>query len=161
MTIAVYPGTFDPITNGHVHVVERAARIFDRVVVGVAGSTHKQPMFDLDTRVRLASETLDHLDNVEIRGFQTLLANFAQAIGARVLLRGLRAVADYEYELQLANMNRQLAPELESLFLTPVEHYSFISSSLVKEVARLNGAVESFVPAPVAKALRQYYDDKR
>ena len=157
MTIAVYPGTFDPITHGHIHVVERAARIFDRVVVGVAGSTHKTPMFDLDTRVRLATESLEHVDNVEIRGFHTLLANFAQAVGARVLLRGLRAVADYEYELQLANLNKQLAPELESLFLTPVEHFSFISSTLVKEVARLDGDVEAFVPDPVGRALRTHF----
>ncbi|MDB4021774.1 pantetheine-phosphate adenylyltransferase [Litorivicinus sp.] len=161
MTIAVYPGTFDPITNGHVHVVERAARIFERVIVGVAGSTHKTPTFDIDTRVHLAQKSLEHVDNVEIRGFDTLLANFAQAVGARVLLRGLRAVADYEYELQLANLNKKLAPELESLFLTPVEHYSFISSSLVKEVARLNGQVESFVPEAVATALRAHFIDQR
>ncbi len=158
MTIAIYPGTFDPITNGHVHVIERAARIFDRVIVGVAGSTHKTTLFDLETRVHLATESLKHLDNVEIRGFHTLLANFAQAIGARVLLRGLRAVADYEYELQLANLNKQLAPELESLFLTPVEHYSFISSTLVKEVARLDGQVEVFVPRVVSNALKMHFE---
>ena len=158
MTTAVYPGTFDPITNGHVHVVERAARVFDRVIVGVAGSTHKTTLFDVETRVKLAEQSLAHLDNVEIRGFHTLLANFAQTVGARILLRGLRAVADYEYELQLANLNKQLAPELESLFLTPVEHYSFISSTLVKEVARLNGQVEAFVPQIVASALRDHFD---
>ena len=158
MTTAVYPGTFDPITNGHVHVVERAARVFDRVIVGVAGSTHKTTLFDVETRVKLAEQSLAHLDNVEIRGFHTLLANFAQTVDARILLRGLRAVADYEYELQLANLNKQLAPELESLFLTPVEHYSFISSTLVKEVARLNGQVEAFVPQIVASALRDYFD---
>ena len=110
----------------------------------------KQHLFDLETRVKLAEQSLAHLDNVEIRGFHTLLANFAQTVGARILLRGLRAVADYEYELQLANLNKQLAPELESLFLTPVEHYSFISSTLVKEVARLDGQVEAFVPQIVA-----------
>ena len=158
MTTAVYPGTFDPITNGHVHVVERAARVFDRVIVGVAGSTHKTTLFDVETRVKLAEQSLAHLDNVEIRGFHTLLANFAQTVGARILLRGLRAVADYEYELQLANLNKQLAPELESLFLTPVEHYSFISSTLVKEVARLDGQVETFVPQIVAAALRDHFD---
>ena len=158
MTTAVYPGTFDPITNGHVHVVERAARVFDRVIVGVAGSTHKTTLFDLETRVNLAEQSLAHLDNVEIRGFHTLLAHFAQTVDARILLRGLRAVADYEYELQLANLNKQLAPELESLFLTPVEHYSFISSTLVKEVARLDGQVEAFVPQIVASALRDYFD---
>ena len=158
MTTAVYPGTFDPITNGHVHVVERAARVFDRVIVGVAGSTHKTTLFDVETRVKLAEQSLAHLDNVEIQGFHTLLANFAQTVGARILLRGLRAVADYEYELQLANLNKQLAPELESLFLTPVEHYSFISSTLVKEVARLNGQVEAFVPQIVASALRNHFD---
>ena len=158
MTTAVYPGTFDPITNGHVHVVERAARVFDRVIVGVAGSTHKTTLFDVETRVKLAEQSLAHLDNVEIRGFHTLLANFARTVGARILLRGLRAVADYEYELQLANLNKQLAPELESLFLTPVEHYSFISSTLVKEVARLDGQVEAFVPQIVAAALRDHFD---
>ena len=158
MTTAVYPGTFDPITNGHVHVVERAARVFDRVIVGVAGSTHKTTLFDVETRVKLAEQSLAHLDNVEIRGFHTLLANFAQTVDARILLRGLRAVADYEYELQLANRNKQLAPELESLFLTPVEHYSFISSTLVKEVARLDGQVEAFVPQIVASALRDHFD---
>ncbi len=158
MTTAVYPGTFDPITNGHVHVVERAARVFDQVIVGVAGSTHKTTLFDLETRVKLAEQSLAHLDNVEIRGFHTLLANFAQTVGARILLRGLRAVADYEYELQLANLNKELAPELESLFLTPVEHYSFISSTLVKEVARLDGQVEAFVPKIVASALRDHFD---
>ena len=158
MTTAVYPGTFDPITNGHVHVVERAARVFDRVIVGVAGSTHKTTLFDVETRVKLAEQSLAHLDNVEIRGFHTLLADFAQTVGARILLRGLRAVADYEYELQLANLNKQLAPELESLFLTPVEHYSFISSTLVKEVARLDGQVEAFVPQIVASALRDHFD---
>ena len=158
MTTAVYPGTFDPITNGHVHVVERAARVFDRVIVGVAGSTHKTTLFDVETRVKLAEQSLAHLDNVEIRGFHTLLADFAQTVGARILLRGLRAVADYEYELQLANLNKQLAPELESLFLTPVEHYSFISSTLVKEVARLDGQVEAFVPQIVAAALRDHFD---
>ena len=158
MTTAVYPGTFDPITNGHVHVVERAARVFDRVIVGVAGSTHKTTLFDVETRVKLAEQSLAHLDNVEVRGFHTLLANFAQTVDARILLRGLRAVADYEYELQLANLNKQLAPELESLFLTPVEHYSFISSTLVKEVARLDGQVEAFVPQIVASALRDHFN---
>ena len=157
MTIAVYPGTFDPITNGHIHVVERAARVFDKVVVGVAGSTHKKPMFNIETRVRLAQESLSQLKNVEIHGFSILLASFAQAVGARVIVRGLRAVADYEYELQIANLNRKLAPELESLFLTPVEHYSFISSTLVKEVARLNGHIEPFVPPAVAQELRTYF----
>lgn len=156
--IAVYPGTFDPITNGHIHVVERAARIFDKVVVGVAGSSHKTPTFDLETRVRLVQESLNHLNNVEIKGFHILLASFAQTVGAKILLRGLRAVADYEYELQLANLNRKLAPELESLFLTPVEHYSFISSTLVKEVAKLDGQIESFVPISVAKTLRAYFN---
>ena len=104
MTTAVYPGTFDPITNGHVHVVERAARVFDRVIVGVAGSTHKTTLFDVETRVKLTERSLAHLDNVEIRGFHTLLANFAQTVGARILLRGLRAVADYEYELSLIHI---------------------------------------------------------
>ena len=154
--IAVYPGTFDPVTNGHVDLVERAADLFDTLVVGVAESPAKKPALPLalDLRVRLAGEALAHLPNVEVRGFRTLLAHFVGGVGAGVLIRGLRAVSDFEYEFQLASMNRHLIPEVETLFLTPAEQYSFISSSLVREISRLGGDVSGFVPPAVAAALQ-------
>ncbi|HEY9253054.1 MAG TPA: pantetheine-phosphate adenylyltransferase [Stenotrophomonas sp.] len=153
--IAVYPGTFDPITNGHIDLVARAAPLFDKVVVGVAYSPTKGPALSLERRVELAREALGGHDNIEVRGFNTLLAHFVRDIGAGVLLRGLRAVSDFEYEFQMASMNRHLIPEVETLFLTPAEQYSFISSSLVREIARLGGDVSGFVPASVVEALRQ------
>ncbi|HEX5757368.1 MAG TPA: pantetheine-phosphate adenylyltransferase [Arenimonas sp.] len=151
--IAVYPGTFDPITNGHVDLVSRAAPLFERVVVGVAASPGKGPVLPLDERVELARVALAQHANVEVRGFHSLLAHFVSEVGAGVLLRGLRAVSDFEYEFQLASMNRHLIPEAETLFLTPAEQHSFISSSLVREVARLGGDVSGFVPPAVASAL--------
>ena len=157
--VALYPGTFDPITLGHVHVVERASVLFDSVVVSVAESPNKQPLFDLQTRVRLAEDALKHLDNIVVTGFSGLLAKFAKQHNAKVLLRGLRAVADFEYELQLANMNRALEPELDSLFLTPVERFSYISSTLVREVARLGGDINQFVTPNVAQALKEAYQN--
>ena len=150
----IYPGTFDPITNGHVDLAERAARLFDKVVVAIAHSEKKTPLFDLEQRVELCQASLTHLDNVEVTGFSNLLTDFAQSQGARCVLRGLRAVADFEYEFQLANMNRAIYPEFESIFLTPSEHLSYISSSLVREIAALNGDITPFVPAPVAAALQ-------
>ena len=147
--IAVYPGTFDPVTNGHVDLVERAADLFERLVVGVAESPAKKPALDLRLRVQLARDALAHLPNVEVRGFHSLLAHF---VG--VLIRGLRAVSDFEYEFQLASMNRHLIPEVETLFLTPAEQYRFISSSLVREISRLGGDVSGFVPPAVAAALQ-------
>ncbi|KRG46410.1 phosphopantetheine adenylyltransferase [Stenotrophomonas panacihumi] len=153
--IAVYPGTFDPITNGHIDLVARAAPLFDKVVVGVAHSPSKGPALPLDRRVELAREALGGHDNIEVRGFDTLLAHFVREVKAGVLLRGLRAVSDFEYEFQMASMNRHLIPEVETLFLTPAEQYSFISSSLVREIARLGGDVSGFVPASVVEALRQ------
>ncbi|MDZ4348859.1 MAG: pantetheine-phosphate adenylyltransferase [Xanthomonadaceae bacterium] len=155
--IAVYPGTFDPITAGHVDLVSRAASLFDRVVVGVAESPSKQPAFTMAERVELARQSLSELGNVEVRGFNSLLAHFVRDLGATVLLRGLRAVSDFEYEFQLASMNRHLIPEVETLFLTPAEQYSFISSSLVREVARLGGDVSSFVHPAVQAALSKRF----
>ncbi|MGB1090931.1 MAG: pantetheine-phosphate adenylyltransferase [Oceanobacter sp.] len=155
MNIAVYPGTFDPITNGHTDLVERAAKMFDRIVVAVADSPKKGPMMPLDMRVALAQEVLAHLDNVEVVGFSNLLAEFVKEQQANIILRGLRAVSDFEYEFQLANMNRVLAPGVESLFLTPAERFSYISSTLVREIARLGGDVEKFVHPAVAEALKK------
>lgn len=150
----IYPGTFDPITVGHVDLVERAARLFDRVVVAIAHSEKKTPLFSLEERVDLCASSLAGLDNVEVCGFSNLLTEFAKSIDARCVLRGLRAVADFEYEFQLANMNRALYPEFESIFLTPAEHLSYISSSLVREIAALGGDVTPFVPPVVAAALK-------
>lgn len=153
MRTVVYPGTFDPITNGHIDLVERACRLFDRVVIGVANSAGKGPLFSLDERVELVRKTLEHLDNVEVCGFDTLLVDFVRAQNAQAVLRGLRAVSDFEYEFQLANMNRALEPNMESLFLTPAEQFSFISSSIVREIASLGGDVSKFVPPTVENAL--------
>ena len=155
----IYPGTFDPITNGHVDLTERAARLFDRVVVAIAYSEKKTPLFSLEQRIRLCQASLSHLDNVEVLGFNNLLTDFAKSQGSSCVLRGLRAVADFEYEFQLANMNRAMFPEFESIFLTPSEHLSFISSSLVREIASLDGDITPFVPPPVAEALQQRFAD--
>ena len=153
----IYPGTFDPITNGHVDLTERAARLFDRIVVAIAYSAKKTPLFSLDERVAICRDSLAHLDNVEGVGFSNLLTEFAKSQGSSCVLRGLRAVADFEYEFQLANMNRAIFPEFESIFLTPSEHLSYISSSLVREIASLQGDIRPFVPAPVALALQQRF----
>jgi pantetheine-phosphate adenylyltransferase len=155
--IAVYPGTFDPITNGHVDLVDRAARLFDRLILGVAESPAKSPALPLELRVQLARDAVAHHPHVEVMGFDSLLAHFVAKVGAGVLLRGLRAVSDFEYEFQLASMNRHLIPEVETLFLTPAEQYGFISSSLVREISRLGGDVSGFVPPAVADALQEQW----
>ncbi|HEP1895727.1 TPA: pantetheine-phosphate adenylyltransferase [Kluyvera cryocrescens] len=152
---AIYPGTFDPITNGHLDIVTRAACMFDQVILAIAASPSKKPMFDLSERVALAQQATAHLPNVEVMGFSDLMANFARAQQANILIRGLRAVADFEYEMQLAHMNRHLMPELESVFLMPSKDWSFLSSSLVKEVARHDGDVTHFLPANVHQALME------
>ena len=151
---AIYPGTFDPITNGHADLVQRAVRRFDRVILAVAGSTGKNTCFDLDERIALATSALSEIPNVEIASFNGLLVEFASERGATVILRGLRAVSDFEYEFQLASMNRRLAPSVETIFLTPDERFSYISSSLVREIAILGGDVSAFVHPEVETALR-------
>jgi len=155
--VAVYPGTFDPITNGHVDLAIRAAPLFDRLIVAIADSSSKSPALGLAERISLARVALAAIPNIEVRGFSTLLADLVEEIGAGVILRGLRAVSDFEYEFQLASMNRHLIPSAETLFLTPSEQYSFISSSLVREIARLGGDVSGFVHPVVQQALRNNY----
>lgn len=150
---AIYPGTFDPITDGHLDLISRASRLFDKVIVAVAENKGKTPLFNLQERVELAEEVTAHLSNVTIVGFGNLLVDFAKQQGADVVLRGLRAVSDFEYEFQMAGMNRRLSPELETLFLTPAEQYEFISSSMIREIAKLKGDVSSFVPECVEKQL--------
>lgn len=156
-TRILYPGTFDPMTNGHIDLVVRASKMFDEVVVAVAVGHHKNPLFSLDERVQLAKKSLAHLNNVEFVSFDGLLVNFFKAQKATAVLRGLRALSDFEYEFQLANMNRTLDPTFETVFLTPSEQYSFISSTMVREIARLNGDVSKFVPSHVVEAFESKY----
>lgn len=153
MKIAVYPGTFDPITNGHTDLVARAAKLFDRVILAVAKDTGKAPVCGLHERVDLAQLALQGIRGVEIVPFEGLLVDFCRGHAADVVIRGLRAVSDFEYEFQLASMNRRLAPEIETIFLTPAEQYSFISSTLVREIARLGGDVSEFVHPEVQRML--------
>lgn len=155
MSKAIYPGTFDPITNGHIDLVKRASKLFDKVIVAVAINPNKKTAFDLDTRVALAKQTLLDLDNVEVCGFQGLLVDVARNKEADVIIRGLRAVSDFEYEFQLAGMNRRMEPDIETLFLTPAEQFSYISSSLVREIAALGGDVSEFVAPQVVTALTE------
>lgn len=152
--VAVYPGTFDPITLGHVDIVRRAANLFDEVIVAVAGSTSKKTLFSLEERVALATAVFD-TKNVSVMGFDGLLMQFVQDQGAQIVIRGLRAASDFEYEFQLAGMNRKLYPKLETLFLTPSEQYMFVSSSLVREVAHLGGDVHQFVSPHVEDAIKK------
>jgi pantetheine-phosphate adenylyltransferase len=156
-TIAIYPGTFDPITNGHADLVKRGARIFDQLVVAIADSRRKGPLFTLQERIDMAAEILSPLENVQVVGFDILLADFATETNANVILRGLRAVSDFEYEFQLASMNRHLIPDIETMFLTPAEQFSFISSSLIKEIAMLDGDVSEFAHPIVQQALKQKF----
>lgn len=151
---AVYPGTFDPLTNGHADIVRRASHLFDRVVVGVAANLSKRPFFSLDERVALAADTLADMPNVEVTGFSGLLVDFAHDCRAQVVLRGLRAVSDFEHEFQLASMNRHLAADIETVFLTPAEEHAYVSSGLVREIATLGGDVSHFVAPAVEAALR-------
>jgi pantetheine-phosphate adenylyltransferase len=150
---AIYPGTFDPITLGHEDLARRAARLFDRVVIAVADSRAKKPFFTLDERVEMAREVLHDLKNVEVMGFSGLLMKFVQERGARVVVRGLRAVSDFEYEFQLAGMNRGMYPDVETVFMTPGEQFMFISATIVREISVLGGDTAKFVPVLVAKRL--------
>ncbi len=154
---AIYPGTFDPITNGHADLIRRGAKIFDHLVIGIADSSRKGPLFSLEERIDLAEQITKDYDNVSVVGFDVLLADFAAAQNANVILRGLRAVSDFEYEFQLASMNRHLMPDVETLFLTPAEQFSFVSSSLVKEIAMLNGDVSKFAHPLVLDALKDKF----
>jgi len=153
MVIAVYPGTFDPVTNGHTDLIVRASRLFNQVIVAVAANPSKKPAFSVDERVQMAKTVTSHLENVVIVGFDTLLVHFVKQSKAQVILRGLRAVSDFDYEFQLAGMNRRLDSEIETIFLTPAEKYAFISSSLVREIAVLGGDVSEFVHASVMSKL--------
>ena len=153
----VYPGTFDPITKGHIDLVERAARLFDRVVVAIAESEKKQPLFNLEERTTLTREALGHVNNLEVCSFTGLLTDLVTEQGSYCVLRGLRAVADFEYEYQLANMNRALKPDFESVFLTPSENLAYISSSLVREIASMGGDITPFVATNVAEALKNKF----
>jgi pantetheine-phosphate adenylyltransferase len=157
MRSVVYPGTFDPITNGHSDLISRASKLFDRVLLAVARDVAKQPAFEIDQRVALARSVCDGIDNVEVVAFSGLLVDFALRMKVPVIMRGLRAVSDFEYEFQLAGMNRRMAPDIETLFLTPAEQYSYISSSLVREIARLGGDVSGFVSPEVHAALQKRF----
>lgn len=150
---AIYPGTFDPITNGHLDLIARASKLYHKVIVAVAVNRNKIPLFSLDERVDLATAVTSEFSNVLVIGFDNLLVECAKQQGVDVILRGLRAVSDFEYEFQLAGMNRRLAPELETVFLTPAEQYEFISSSMIREIAQLNGDVSCFVPDIVHQCL--------
>ncbi len=155
MASVVYPGTFDPPTNGHVDIIERAAKLFDHVTVAVAASSKKQPMFTLEQRVEMAAFSVAHIKNVKVLGFNKLLTFFLEEIDETVVLRGLRAVSDFEYEFQLANMNRAIKHDFETVFLTPADDLTYISSTLVREIATLGGDVSKFVPPPALAAIKQ------
>ena len=158
MNIAVYPGTFDPFTNGHKDLVQRAAsNIFDKVYICVAENSRKDTLFSLDERIELAKQSLSELENIEVIGFNGLLVDFAKELKAKVILRGLRVVSDFEYEFQMSSMNKKLNNGIESIFLTPSESYAFLSSSLVKEIAELGGDVSKFVSKEVKEAIQRKY----
>jgi pantetheine-phosphate adenylyltransferase len=158
MRCAIYPGSFDPVTNGHLDVVERARKLFDEVIVAVAHNDEKQPLFSLEERLDLLGKTVGKIDNVRIAQFKGLLVEFARAEKAGAVIRGLRAVSDFEFEFQMALMNRKLDTSVETIFLMPKEDYTYLSSRIVKEIARLRGDVSSFVPTCVAEALSRKFD---
>tara|TARA_B100001027_G_scaffold184661_1_gene136724 strand:- start:1010 stop:1489 length:480 start_codon:yes stop_codon:yes gene_type:complete len=155
---AIYPGTFDPMTKGHVDLIERACNLFDQIVIAIAASEAKNPLFTLDERIKIAEKIFKNNEKVKVTGFSGLLVDLAKDNNAKILIRGLRVVADFEYEFQLANMNRAMMPELESVFLTPKEQYSYISSSLVKEICKMGGDVSEFVDPIALSELKRKYD---
>ncbi len=161
MITAVYPGTFDPLTRGHEDLVRRAANLFDHLVVGVAQSQNKRPFFSIDERVAIATEVLSHYPNVEVKSFSGLLKDFVREQNARVIVRGLRAVSDFEYEFQMAGMNRHLLPEVETMFMTPSDQYQFISGTIVREIAILGGDVSKFVFPSVERWLHTKANERR
>ena len=155
MTIAVYPGTFDPITHGHRDIAQRAATLFDKVIIAIAHNPKKAPVFSIEERIQMAQSTFIEQPNIEVLSFDNLLVHFAQQSQAKVIIRGLRAVSDFDYEFQLAGMNRKLDPSIETVFLTPSEQYTYISSSLVREIAAMGGDISGFVNKEVGAALRE------
>lgn len=157
MAIAIFPGTLDPITLGHLDLITRASRLFDKVIIAVAANSNKQCLFTADERVSLAKAATQGIPHVEVQPFTGLLVNFAQSVNANVIVRGLRAVQDFEYELQIAKMNHHLAPSIETIYLTPPSHLSFVASSIVREVASLHGNIDALVPPAVRDALNQKY----
>jgi len=152
--IAIYPGSFDPITNGHIDLIRRASKLFDKVIVGITQNSKKTSFLNIDDRIQTANTALKNIDNIEVLSFDTLLVDFANAQNAQVILRGLRAVSDFEYEFQLSGMNKHLNPNIETLFMTPAEQYANISSSLVREILTLGGDISAFVPKSVEDHLK-------
>lgn len=157
MKTVIYPGSFNPITNGHIDLVERAAKLFDKVVLAIAYSEKKQPMFNLEQRIELSQQALAHLDNIEVCGFSGLLVDLAKSKNSSTVLRGVRSMKDFEYEIQMADMNRAMSPGFETVFLTPADGLSYISSTLVREIATMGGDVSGFVPAVVNAALKERF----
>jgi pantetheine-phosphate adenylyltransferase len=151
--IAIYPGSFDPITNGHIDLIKRASKLFDKVIIGITQNSKKSAFLTIEERINIASETLKQTDNIQVLSFDTLLIDFAKAQNAQIILRGLRAVSDFEYEFQLSGMNKHLNPNIETLFMTPAEQYANISSSLVREIHLLGGDIRAFVPSCVVQLL--------
>lgn len=158
--VAIYPGTFDPVTNGHLDLIQRGSKIFDQLIVSVLVNAEKDPLFTLDERLEMLREFTAHYDNVKVDTFGGLLVDYARQVNANALLRGIRAISDYEYELQMALMNRKLFPELETVFMMPAVSYSFVSSRLVKEIARLGGSVTGLVPKAVEERLHNKVNGK-
>ncbi|ADL42621.1 pantetheine-phosphate adenylyltransferase [Caldicellulosiruptor obsidiansis OB47] len=160
MKIGVYPGSFDPVTNGHLDIIERASKIFDKLIVAVLVNPNKTPVFDIEERVELLKETTEHLPNVEIKAFKGLLIDFMKQENAKVIVKGLRAVSDFEYEFQMALLNKKLEPSIETIFMMTNSKYSYLSSSMVKEVARFGGCIEDLVPEKIAKKVMKKLNKK-
>jgi len=160
LKIGVYPGSFDPVTNGHLDIIERASKIFDKLIVAVLVNPNKTPVFDIEERVELLKETTEHLPNVEVKAFKGLLIDFMKQENAKVIVKGLRAVSDFEYEFQMALLNKKLEPSIETIFMMTNSKYSYLSSSMVKEVARFGGCIEDLVPEKIAKKVMKKLNKK-